>query len=209
MTSAIRHATRADLGDVAETLAEGFAEDPIMSWVYADRTRREADLLAFFGVVLRGAFNRGHVYLHPGGAAAIWSPPDVSVFDRVTAGRLSDLMAGQFVDEARLAFVEEGLAGMTAGHPEGPPHFFLFMLGTRRATRGRGLGSALLSHMLERCDAQGFPAFLEASSERNRPLYRRFGFEVTEPFSLPDGPEAWRMWRDPRPEGGAPGHAGR
>ena len=65
--------------------------------------------------------------------------------------------------------------------------------------QGRGLGAALLNAVLERCDRERVPAFLEASRPRNRDLYERHGFAVTEEFRLGRGaPPQWRMWREPR-----------
>ncbi len=65
--------------------------------------------------------------------------------------------------------------------------------------QGRGIGSALLRPVLTRCDREGVPAYLEASSERNRALYARHGFEVVERIELPGGgPPMWRMWREPQ-----------
>lgn len=46
------------------------------------------------------------------------------------------------------------------------------------AVQGSGPGTALLRHTLNRCDATGMAAYLEATSPRNRDLYRRHGFEV-------------------------------
>ncbi len=51
--------------------------------------------------------------------------------------------------------------------------------------------------VLNRCDHDGTPAYLEATSPRNRQLYQRLGFHVTSEIPLPDGPTMWRMWRDP------------
>jgi len=52
--------------------------------------------------------------------------------------------------------------------------------------------------MLDRCDREGTPAYLEASSERNRALYERHGFELRDTFHLPmGGPPIRKMWRDP------------
>jgi hypothetical protein len=51
---------------------------------------------------------------------------------------------------------------------------------------------------LERCDAEGIAAYLNAGSTRSRDLYLRHGFEVVEEFRLPfGGPPLWRMWRRP------------
>jgi hypothetical protein len=53
--------------------------------------------------------------------------------------------------------------------------------------------------MTKRLDAEGIPGYLESSNERNLPLYRRYGFEVTGEIVLPeDGPIIWPMWRDPQ-----------
>jgi hypothetical protein len=50
---------------------------------------------------------------------------------------------------------------------------------------------------LERCDRDGAPAYLEATSDRNRALYERHGFRADGGIPLPGGPMVWRMWRDP------------
>ena len=62
------------------------------------------------------------------------------------------------------------------------------------------MGSASMRPVLEHCDTEGVPAYLESSKERNVPFYRRHGFEVVREVSLPDsGPKIWTMWREPRP----------
>jgi GNAT superfamily N-acetyltransferase len=67
------------------------------------------------------------------------------------------------------------------------------------AWQGRGYGTALLRPVLERCDADGVPAYLESSTPRGRALYDRNGFEVVEECRFAhDGPPVWRMWREPR-----------
>jgi ribosomal protein S18 acetylase RimI-like enzyme len=85
-------------------------------------------------------------------------------------------------------------------HPKGPPHWYLGVLGTRKKAQGRGVGSSLLAPVLDRCDDEGIPAYLESSKHSNIAFYRRHGFEVTGEIPLPfGGPSVWSMWRDPRP----------
>jgi len=78
------------------------------------------------------------------------------------------------------------------------PHWYLAVLGTDPPKQGRGIGSALLQPVLDRCDAEGAPAYLESSKESNVPFHRRHGFHVTEEVHLTGGPTVWTMWRDPR-----------
>ena len=41
----------------------------------------------------------------------------------------------------------------------------------------KGLGSALLTQALSRCDQEHMPAYLESSNSANTALYQRFGFK--------------------------------
>ena len=105
-------------------------------------------------------------------------------------------MLGEAVEEyAERLFEILGL--MEEKHPS-ESHYYLFLLGTRPEWQGRGLGSSLMAPVLETCDRDRVPAYLEATSERNKQLYLRHGFEVTEEIPLPDGPTMWPMWRSPR-----------
>ena len=79
------------------------------------------------------------------------------------------------------------------------PHWYLGVLGTGPAHQGRGVGAALLQPVLEKCDREGIPAYLESSKATNIGYYERFGFAVTGEITLRDGPTVWPMWRDPRP----------
>jgi ribosomal protein S18 acetylase RimI-like enzyme len=84
-----------------------------------------------------------------------------------------------------------------AAHPH-EPAWYLQFLGVDPAYQGRGLGSALLRDVLDAADESGQAAYLEASSDRNRALYERHGFAHLGDLTLPDGPTAYAMWRDPR-----------
>jgi GNAT superfamily N-acetyltransferase len=65
------------------------------------------------------------------------------------------------------------------------------------AAQGHGIGSALTAPVLERADRAGAPAYLEATSARNKALYERHGFRASAPISATGGPPLWPMWRDP------------
>lgn len=83
-------------------------------------------------------------------------------------------------------------------HPH-EPHWYLGLLATDPSAQGRGHGTALLRPVLERCDAEGVPAYTETQKEANVAWYARSGFQMIDEVRLPGTPSIWRLWRDPRP----------
>jgi ribosomal protein S18 acetylase RimI-like enzyme len=90
-----------------------------------------------------------------------------------------------------------GIFELMSQHHPNEPHHYLFLLGTRPEWQSCGLGTALMRPVLEMCDRDGLPAYLEATSERNQALYRRHRFDVVGEIRLPGGPTMWPMWRAP------------
>ena len=91
------------------------------------------------------------------------------------------------------------LTKMDKVHPHDPPSWYLLGLGTVKEHQGKGLGSAVLSHMLSRCDTEGLPAYLESSNPRNVPFYARHGFvDASRSGSETRARCSRRCRRDPR-----------
>lgn len=194
-TITLRRAVANDTDTLSATLAEAFYQDPVMSWCYPDTSERATILPAAFRVVLDAAMPHGGVETADEGAAAsIWIPPEAEIDGERLAADLG-AVSGPYKERALILM---GL--LDEHHPTDEAHQYLFVLGTRTARQSHGLGSALLRSVLARCDADGVPAYLEATSERNRSLYERHGFEVVEVLRLPGGPALWCMWRAPSSE---------
>lgn len=65
-------------------------------------------------------------------------------------------------------------------------HWYLEMISTKREVKGRGTGRKLVEWGLEKVDAGGCEAYLEASPE-GRGLFERFGFRVADRLVYLDG----------------------
>jgi GNAT superfamily N-acetyltransferase len=195
---AVRRATLRDVRPLAAALARAFDGDPPMRWFLPDPDIRVERARRLFDVMLRKVhLSRDHCFTTEGVVGgALWVPPGswrLNVVEQVA------LLPGMLRVFGRgLARAQRGLTVMESGHPR-VPHYYLDSLGVVPEWQGRGLGSALMHPVLELCDAEQMPAYLNAGSARSRDLYMRHGFEVTEEFSLPDdGPPLWRMWRKPQ-----------
>jgi GNAT superfamily N-acetyltransferase len=192
-------ATTADVPKLAQVLADAFYDDPAISWMVPDdERRRRLGSLGFTSWLNKIYLPKNEVYTDAERrAAALWSPPGKW---RMSVGlqlRLAPRMV-RVVGPKRLPLVLRGLTVLDKKHPDDRPHWYLGVLGTDPEHQGKGLGSAVMQPVLDRCDAEGLGAYLESSKEQNVPFYGRHGFEVTEEVRLPEGPPLWLMWREPR-----------
>jgi ribosomal protein S18 acetylase RimI-like enzyme len=193
---AVRKATAADKGALAAMLARAFDDDPVMSWFFHGDERRTGRNRRFFEMRLRQLLPHDETYTLDGTAgAAIWALPDRWRLGRVEEFRMG--VALLFALGRRIPTLVRGFEMIEAAHPR-TPHYYLAVLGTEPDRQGEGIGSALMQPVLEMCDRDEIPAYLESSKERNIDFYARHGFRVTAELSLPGGPPVWSMWRDPR-----------
>jgi GNAT superfamily N-acetyltransferase len=196
----VRLATPDDRELVARIAAEGFYDDPVLSWVCRDAGRRLEQLVNLMG----GLFDdmvpeRGTVHLLDASCTALWRRPD---FDQVrpASERMQDAESsaaepGPFSDEEVERLIILG-GVMAEGHPH-EPHWYLNVVSTLPSRQSQGLGSAILRPVLADADENGWPCYLESSNPRNVSLYLRQGFVETGELSLPDGPSLTQMWREP------------
>lgn len=174
-----------DFGAVGAALARAFHDDPVIEWLLPGGK----GAAAMFATLAEHSHALTDTALDRGGAVAgvaLWDPPGHRPDDEAALPGLLDAM-GDRVHQGML-LVEE-----LAGHkPEGP-YWYLAQLGTVPEQQGTGVGGALVRAGLERC--AGFPVYLESSKESNVPFYEKFGFVVTERFTLPGGPPLCAMLR--------------
>jgi GNAT superfamily N-acetyltransferase len=165
----------------------------VLEWLLPRPARRKRGALRMFRTRLDQLVDQEQVYTTDDLAgAAIWALPGrwhVSARETIELARV--------VLGPRLPILFSGLQRLDGAHPRQPDHFYLAVLGVDPAHQGQGLGSALMRPVLELCDREGLPAYLESSKERNVDFYARHGFRVTSELRLPKGPTMWPMWRNP------------
>jgi GNAT superfamily N-acetyltransferase len=195
--SDIRKARPADTDALAAILAEAFHDDPHFIWITPDESNRRERLLPGFKLFVERLWmpvDEGFIH-EDGFGCALWMPPGtahVSILTQLAMlPRVLSIMRG---DVPRFMKINNM---MEKKHPKAG-HYYLPVIGVRRANQGKGFGAQLLRPMLERCDAERVPAYLEASTPRNRALYERHGFELVEECRCADdAPPLFRMWREP------------
>jgi ribosomal protein S18 acetylase RimI-like enzyme len=204
MGVAIRRAGADDREVVVGLLDEVFRNDPVSSWIFPDPEHRLRKHGTLMGAFADQVFAEGRIDMtEDGKAVALW-------LSMPAAGDAAEAEDGAHGDDDPAAFreavdpanerVEQIARIMGESHPTDRAHEYLLLIAVDARLQGRSRGTELISAVLERCDREGVAAYLEASSERSRGLYERLGFVFTgRTLDLPDGPQMWPMWRDPRP----------
>jgi GNAT superfamily N-acetyltransferase len=194
----VRTATKADVPRLARTLALAVHDDPAGRWYFPHDASRLRRLERMFRLLFlpKLAVPHGATYTTDGWTGgALWLPPVVEEASPIENLRLLPTMAR--IWGLGLPHAMRGFEFQEKLHPH-EPHYYLNILGVAPEHQGRGIGSALIRPILERCDRDGLPAYLEATTERNRALYERHGFRVAQEVRWPnDGPPLWLMWREP------------
>jgi GNAT superfamily N-acetyltransferase len=196
MGVAIRVAGEGDRELVIRLLDEAFQSDPVSGWVFPGAEHRRAAHPRLMAAFVDIVFADGRIDITEDGAAcALWLSVPADAHDEGDDGA-ARLREAVDPENERVELIGRLTAAV---HPAGRAHEYLWMIGVTPERQGEGLGTALIGSVLDRCDRDGLPAYLEASSARSRALYERLGYELVDrPLDLPDGPQMWPMWREPR-----------
>ncbi|MGV0653026.1 GNAT family N-acetyltransferase [Mycolicibacterium thermoresistibile] len=198
----VQPARRGMANRLGSTLGRAFQDDPLMVWMLPDPGARARGLPRIFAAMTRHHFlgldasEVAGTAGHPVAAAALWDPPG----HWKSAWWQDLLMMPAFLRAfgRRAAAARQADELMKKHHPE-EPHWYLAVIGSDPAVRGRGFGQALMRSRLDRVDAEHAPAYLECTNPDNVAYYQRFGFDVTAEIVLPDGgPRMFLMWRPAR-----------
>ena len=185
-----------DAGLVGEITADAFYNDAFNRWVFGNFPA----ISAMFHTLARKVYvPRGFAYRLGNEGACMWMLPgqttDISLAIYAAIGWSTLLKSGP---RSVVRAVKTGNE-MDRHHPHFP-HAYLFSIGVRRAFQGKGLGRKLIQPVLDACDRDGLPAYLENSNPANTGFYRSCGFEemgvVIHPE--PSSPPLVPMLRQPR-----------
>jgi GNAT superfamily N-acetyltransferase len=199
----VRLATRTDVPRLAATLAAAYPDYRWTSWAFpedgrAQRLHRWAEVCAGLAGV-----DAGTTWVTDDcSAVAAWTGPGAPAPAADLQAVLDRDVPKAFGSRHRVVLATDRLA--STGRPAGP-HWWLDAVGTRPAARHAGRGAAVLQPVLDRCDADGVPAALNAYTSTVVRWLERLGFAVTHSTRSAVDHElpVWTLVREPQPGGGA------
>jgi ribosomal protein S18 acetylase RimI-like enzyme len=179
--------TSADLGWGTDVLVDAFDGHPPGSHLFRE-PHAAAKLRYFMECTCKYALLFGECHsTEEQTGVALWLLPNATA---MTPWRM--FKAGMFAAPVRLGLRDFRAFGAFAKHTDRvhreavqEPHYYLFALGVRADHQGRGLGSSLVTGMLERSSREATPVYLETQSLGNVELYERLGFRVVSDELIP------------------------
>ena len=185
-------ANRSEAERVLGSLTLGFVADPLARWVYPEPASFLAHFPRLVNFVAGSAFEGGSAYRNEGfTAAALWLAPGTHHDEEGLLAHLEQTVAPERHGPLFATFEQ-----MEKFHPA-EPCWHLAFVATDPAFQGKGLGTALLTASLKKCDDDGMRAYLETSSMVNQSLYRRLGFEPVGLIEIDHAPPVFTMLRRP------------
>ena len=185
-------ASAADRPQLVDIITRAFATDPPSRWMYPDDDQYWRFFPRFVEVFGGSAIEYDSAHVIGDGAVALLLPTGIHVEEAPLVAIIEESV------DPRLQATAFSLFGQMASHHPRGPHWYLPLIGVRPSHQGRGYGSILLEYAATRCDRERLPAYLESTSPRSVPLYRRHGFEVVAELRVGSAPPIFPMVRQPR-----------
>ena len=193
VTIPIRSATPYNEDQTIAIIVLAFSADPIARWIYPspyEYLSYAPDLVrAFAG----NAFEHGTAYCVDGFlGAALCLPPDVQPQEEEVTTILERTVPKERIEEIISLL---GKAGRY--HTEGS-HWHIPFIGVDPTLQGRGYASALMRHVLARCDKERQVIYLESTNPMNIPFYKHHGFDILGTVQVGTSPPVYPMMRRPQ-----------
>ncbi len=178
-------AKRSDKQRVLDILVEAFWDDPHVNWFTGQGKGKRNRMRAMMSHAFEMALPNGDVYLSEDKqAVAIWKTSAKKPFNRYTIWENLNFLYHFGLKKVRSISAIDKL--LQASYPQNEAFYYLFIIGTTKQGRGKGLSSKLMNHILEEADKKGIPTYLETANAGNIGIYNRKEFYTQSELRLPE-----------------------
>ncbi|GAA4786702.1 GNAT family N-acetyltransferase [Streptomyces ziwulingensis] len=190
MTSpTVRSGTPEDIDAMTAILTEGFAEDPVIRWLFTTPERYERLAPRLLRWMVGEAVTAGDAFLVPDKGVLLGRPSTAIESDAEWAEAEDQLRdaCGDAADN-----VLEYFRTARKNHPTGEPHWYGEALAVRPGHRNQNVGTLLIGHCVR--TYPGLPVYGDASSPESARLYVRLGATALGTYRLADDVELTSVW---------------
>ncbi len=194
--SEIIKAEMSDLSQLVEVMIEAFWDDPEMNFLCrGDRKKREAFFLSFRNIFLKSMFHSQVFTTEDKKAVACWVPP----LQKQKSTWRSQTHLRDMLKSVEKTTIQKNILRLKYLLRRNIPsdRYYLSTLAVSPSSQGKGMGSKILEPMLNFCDQENIPAYLNTSKEINLKFYKKHSFEVVKEYRVNKDLNIWFMERPP------------
>jgi ribosomal protein S18 acetylase RimI-like enzyme len=187
--------------EALDVIVAAFFDYPEFHYYFPDPVQRKRVMAWYLGRVLDTAVRYGEVFTTWDRSGVIFILPPghtrISQWEYIRCGFLPAALVLGMRDFIRSQKAEDYLGTLHESTMAGRPHYYLWGLVVDPARKRQGIGTALLSSLLARADAEKMPIYLETHDEKNVAYYQRFGFQLAKTGCIPQSDvRVWAMVRE-------------
>jgi len=194
----IREIHEGEVDKAVETLVQAFYDDRLVCYMFPDSKFRKEFISWFYSrwIQLLMKFNTVFVENDIKGVAACVSPklfPHIPLSYQIRAGLLGALPKLGLKNLWKPIRVYFDSQKRTKSEVK-EPSWILDILGVQPEFQGKGIGSALVQHLISLSNRDKVPAYLITHNENNVVFYEKNGFKLLKKEnSLPGGPPTYSL----------------
>lgn len=183
------YVTKRDVKKVIETLVQAFLDDHLLGYFFPDPKSKLRFLPKFFNYRVKNGFLYGKVLATSENieGVVILTQSEYKEFSWLRAIRTGGIGLYRAAASETLSRMRELESFVVSKRNDciSEPHWYLGSLAVHPDHQGKGLASKLVRPILEMCSSQNKPCVLETQGEGLVQIYKHYGFDVVDSFTLP------------------------
>ncbi len=188
MEDKIKKLSKKDINIGREILGKAFFDDPVFIYVIPDNKGREKKMKYIFKMMISLGVRYGETYATSNlEGIVIWLPfkkYKQKIIRFIRCGAISLIFRLGIKTLKKFLIIDEL---NKKAHLQYAPneHWYIVNIGIDPKYQGKGFGSMLMRHMIEKIDNQRLPIYLETLTEININFYKKFRFKVMGNLIIP------------------------
>ena len=179
----MRKATIMDKTLVIQILSKSFSDNKSVNYVVKQDSKREERINSLMEYSFDVCYAFGEVWIsNDEQACGLILFPDkkrTSLKTILWDVKLALSVIG--IDRVNTVLKRESM--IKSNHPK-DSFAYLWFIGVNPIKQNKGIGSAFIQEVIAECERKRRPIYLETSTQKNIPFYKKFGFEIFQSLNL-------------------------
>jgi ribosomal protein S18 acetylase RimI-like enzyme len=162
---------------IVDTLTEAFIDNLSVKFVVKQDQKRDQRLRYLMDYSFEVCWNWGEVYVtedKKGVVLFVLPHKKKNIFKAATL----DIKLALKTVGLKQTFKVLSRESMIKKHHPKHPFYYLWFIGISPESQGKGFGSKLMEEIVAESEKRNYPIYLETSTLRNLPFYKKFQFET-------------------------------